>query len=100
MPESGGLCARVVDDRGAQLVQSEKRERTFSIVIEDAKIIGFVQVVEDNLKVATVTFFRDVHRQIIGKKTFDALCFQFLEQDRVGHRIVRCENDDWAASGE
>ncbi len=104
-PLAGGryksvLRVRIVDDRSAQLIESEQRERALSIVVEDAKIVGFVQVVEDYLKVAAITRFRDIQRQIIGKKSFDTLRFQFSKQCGSGNGIVGRKNDHWTASGE
>jgi len=43
-----------VQDRGAELVQAEEAEGALAVVVEDAQIVGRVEVAQDDLEMAAV----------------------------------------------
>src|SRR5690606_12528052 len=91
---------RLVEDWRAELRQPEQAERALTVVVEDAQVVGLVQIAQDHVEMPAVALFGGRERHFVRDELFNALGGELREQRRLGDRLVRREHDQRTAPGK
>ena len=62
---------RLVEDRRAELGEPEQAKCALAVVIEDAQIVGLVQIPQDHDEMSAVALLGRRKRQLIGDELVD-----------------------------
>ena len=69
-----------------ELFEPKEAKRPLTIQIENAKIIGFVQILHGKLEMPAISLLRHREGHLIGDEFLDAFCLKFLDKRRIGER--------------
>lgn len=78
----------------------EQAEGTLTVEVEDAQIVGFVQIAKHDLEVVALALLGEGQRDLVGDELVDALGAELLQQSRVGEGGMRGQNDQRPAAGK
>ncbi len=75
-----------MENRHPELGEPEQAKRALAVVVEDAQIVGFVQVAQDHVEMPAVALLGGRERQLIRDELVDTLGGKLRQQRRGGDR--------------